>query len=72
MSLWCREKLPAWAEFARSGLFAATRIKEHLVPVGFVAPCVINKESDFHRFGFQFAGVKCRLVNKVRPFTQNQ
>jgi hypothetical protein len=30
----------------------------------------INKERDFHRFGFQFAGVKCRLVNQVRPFTQ--
>jgi hypothetical protein len=31
----------------------------------------INKERDFHRFGFKFAGVKCRLVNQVRPFTQN-
>ena len=27
----------------------------------------INRERDFHRFGFQFAGVKYRLVNEVRP-----
>lgn len=31
----------------------------------------INRERDFHRFGFQFAGVKYRLVNEVRPLTQN-
>jgi hypothetical protein len=28
----------------------------------------INKERDFHRFVFQFAGVKYRMVSEVRPF----
>jgi hypothetical protein len=28
----------------------------------------INKERDFHRFGFQFAGVKYRMVNEVQAF----
>jgi hypothetical protein len=31
----------------------------------------INKERDFHRFGFQFAGVKYRMVSEVRPFCAN-
>lgn len=84
MSSWCREKMAGTGWREKHGgkkypyernlpclecLRRAACVDHPSVPASKSA--FINKERDFHRFGFQFAGVKYRMVSEVRLFCAN-